>query len=566
MTITLFKTLFDNKPYYSTVQAVLRNIKEGPKQLDLIKQIRATTDKEARGELKKQLGVICFGGKFASRKASDLKEYSKIIVLDFDNVDIILKKNELIMLPYIHAVFVSPGGDGLKALVKVSSDNHLGHYKALSKEIKDVDVSGKDTSRACFVSYDPDMYVNEHADIYTKLIEEAYTDQQKIDKLKKWLDNKGEKFISGNRNNFLAKLAGAANRYGINKDFALNSFISDYARESDFSKREVEQVVGSMYRNIANFGVSSFDEAYSEKQVSEILDGQVTTHDVIYLRDVEEDMIKDYNEGTKGAPTTHFPSVDVIFRPQPGDLNVLSGHAGAGKTNWKKQMDLVSSVIDGRKHAWFASEEFPPQFFYKELVRSYIGKPLEEKAQNRMTLEEYKRGMEFVQEHFIFVYPPESPTPDYILERFAEVIIKHGVNSVTIDPFNLLNHVMAKRDDIYLAETLTKFERFAQTHRIYFTVVAHPNKTQKDASGTYTVPDVYDLNGGAVWAARATNIVVYHRPNFGVDKSDPTCELHSKKIKRQMISGIPGVAQIDYNRKTGRYYDSGYNPLTELFL
>jgi len=153
-----------------------------------------------------------------------------------------------------------------------------------------------------------------------------------------------------------------------------------------------------------------------------------------------------------------------------------------------------------------------------------------------------------------------------LLERFAEIIIKEGVTSVTIDPWNQLLHIMNKRDDIYLAEVLTQFERFAQQHNIDFTIIAHPNRTQKDGEGNYICPDVYDFNGGPVWNARSTNICVYHRPFWGTDKSDSSCEFHSKKIKRQMISGLPGVAPLNYNRNTGRFYDSGHNPLDDLKL
>jgi twinkle protein len=118
-----------------------------------------------------------------------------------------------------------------------------------------------------------------------------------------------------------------------------------------------------------------------------------------------------------------------------------------------------------------------------------------------MSRKEYELGMDFVKEHFFYVYPPELPTPDYILERFAELVIKHGVKRLKIDPFNQLNHLMQKRDDIYLAECLTKFERFAQQHGVYMTIIAHPNRTQKDDDGNYKSPDVYDINGGPVWNA-----------------------------------------------------------------
>ncbi len=562
--ITLFKNLYDKKPHYSTDEKILKTIKEGAAQLDLIKQIRTTSDKEARDVLKKQLGVICFGGKFSERRANALIESSRLVVLDFDGVRVDLKKQELASLPFVYAVFVSPSGDGLKALVKVASDNYLGHWAALNKEIKDIDPSGKDVCRACFNSWDPDLYVNEHSDLYTKVLESAYTDEQKFEKLKKWLENKGDRFVSGNRNNFLAKLAGAMNRFGMSAEYAQSVFERDYVQGTDFSLREVQQVVRSIYTNYAEYhGTSSFDESFGEARVSEILSSELPASDVIYLKDVAVDLIKDYEVGTETATTTYFPSIDPIFRPMRGDLTVLGGIGNMGKSAISKQFDLITAVKEKRKHAYFSPEEAPPIFWYRELIRTYIGKPIEKDDPKRMSLVEYKRGMEFVREYFSYIYPKQMPSPQYILERFAEVIIKDGVQSITLDPWNQLLHAMSKRDDVYLAEILTDFERFAQQHGVFLRIIAHPKQTQKNSDGNYNCPDVYDLVGGSSWNARATNICFYHRPYWGTDKTDPTAEFHSKKIKRQMISGLPGTAVLDYNRKTGRFYDAGYCPLDD---
>jgi len=143
------------------------------------------------------------------------------------------------MEPYVYACFVSPSGDGVKVIVKVSSKNHGAHFKALAKEHPAIDGSGKDIARSCFVSYDPEIYVNEHCEVYTKIVESVYNDDEKYEKLKAWLANKGEKFVSGNRNNFLARLSGACNRFGIPAEYTLTVILRDFVSNgSDFSSRE----------------------------------------------------------------------------------------------------------------------------------------------------------------------------------------------------------------------------------------------------------------------------------------------------------------------------------------
>ena len=546
MTITFFKNLFDKKPYYTTPEQIFKTIQTGGKHVDLIKQIRMSSDKGARDELKKGLGVILWSGKFTERRLEGLAEYSHLICLDFDDVDPDEWKEYLKTKPYVWAAFESPSGDGCKAIVKVSSTNHQGHFKALAKELEEVDPSGKDIPRACFMSHDPDIYINEHAEVYTKIIESVYTNAQKYDKLKNWLSNKGEKFVNGSRNNFLTKLAGACNRFGIDKDFVLENFEKDYVKGTDFSMREAQGVVRSIYDRYADqFDTVSFDDAIDEKKfVDDVLSTRMETHDVIYLKDVESDLLRDFDEGTQKGETTHFPSIDNVFRWMRGDLNVLGGIGNYGKSAMQKQLDLVRAALEGKKFAYHSREEYPPMFWYRELIRTLIGKPIEKDDPMRMTRQEYERGMEFVKEHFYYIYPPKLPTPQYMLERYAEAIIKHGVDGVCADPWNQFLHVMSKRDDIYLGETLSEIESFLQQMNVYGTIVAHPNRTSKNPDGNYECPDVYDFNGGPVWNARATNILIYHRPFYQTDKSDPTCEFHSKKIKKQMISGLPGTVVL----------------------
>jgi twinkle protein len=558
--VTVFHKLLDPKAKtYVRLHQVLESIRTGGKIQDIINQIRATGDKE----LKKTLPLVLFGGKFTERRASALVSYSHLICLDFDNVDVTAKLADLQSNEYIYACWLSPSGNGVKALVKVSTDNHLGHALALIKDFPDVDTGAiKDVCRATFMSYDPDIYINKDAWVYGNLVVTGFSNEQKYENLKKWLENKGDKFVEGQRNNFLAKLAGAANRFGVDKEFLEQRFEADFVKGTDFALREMRSVVESVYTLYSEqFNTQSADEVWTAHKVNEVLSTQIVTHDLILLGDLKEDLLKDYDEGTQKAPTTWFDAVDALFRPMRGDLNILTGIGNYGKSAWQKQMDLARAVHEGNKFLYFSPEEYPPLFWYRELVRSYVGKPVEREAPDRMSRVEYENAMEFIKEHFIYIYPPELPTPEYIMERFAEAIIRHGIDGIVLDPWNQLSHTMNKRDDIYLGETLSKFERFAQAHQVYMTIIAHPNRTSKNEDGNYGCPDVYDLNGGPVWNARATNIIAYHRPYYQTDKADAAFEFHSKKIKKQMLSGIPGVVSGRYNRYTGRFLINECNPL-----
>lgn len=564
MNVTFFKNLGDTKtPHYRDINRVFELIKSGGKHGEIVDRIRTTRDKEERERLKRSLPITLFSGKFKARRADALEEYNKLVVLDLDNLkNVDVRRFELEQLPFVYAVWVSPSGNGLKVLVRVLTDNHAAHFAALSKEIKGVDPSGKDICRATFLSRDEKIFVNPQSTVYDKVLIPSFTDEQKYENLKKWLENKGSYFVNGNRNSFITKLSSAANRFGVDKEFLKARLEEEFLRGSDFSRREMEVTVNGIYdRYRDQFHSVEAEEIWTDEKITQVLSDSIKTSDVIYLNDVREDLLKDYDVGTQKGETTYFPQFDKHYRWQRGDLNVLTGVGNFGKSAWQKQMDLIRSVKEGKKFAYFSPEEVPPLFWYREFIRSYVGKPVEREDPARMTRAEYERAMEFVREHFFFIYPPAAPTPEYILERFAEVTIKHGIDGVVVDPYNGMIHNANKREDIFLAEQLITFERFAQNQQVYLTIIAHPAKTPVQEDGNYRRPTPYDLLGGSTWNARATNILVYHRPYYNTNPTDPTCEITSCKIKRQMLSGTPGTVGWTYDRRRGRFYESNFNPL-----
>ena len=221
----------------------------------------------------------------------------------------------------------------------------------------------------------------------------------------------------------------------------------------------------------------------------------------------------------------------------------MSGIGNYGKTEQMLQLMLIKSVKEGKKWGIFSPEQYPPVHFYQGLIHSYIGKSTNKFHSNQMSEEEYEKGMNFIREHFFYIFPAiNAPTPDYINERFAELIIKDKIDGCVIDPFNQLDNDWGKygRDDQYIGEFLSVQKRFALLNNIFMIIIAHPKTMRKDSNGNYPCPDVYDLAGGAMWNNKCDNILSYHRPNYQTDKYDPVCEFRSQKIKKQGINGIPG--------------------------
>ena len=118
--ITAYKNIYATEPFYLTIDKALERIKSG-KSKQMVTDIRTTQDKDKASELKKNLPSICFSGKFTERKDECLVEHSGYLILDFDHVeDIDYKKHEVFKYEFVKAAWVSPSGNGVKALVKIA--------------------------------------------------------------------------------------------------------------------------------------------------------------------------------------------------------------------------------------------------------------------------------------------------------------------------------------------------------------------------------------------------------------------------------------------------------------
>jgi len=163
-TVTLFQRLKDtNSPEHVSVQQVLACVRDGTYKVQ-VEAIRAALGDERR-RLKEALPGVCFSGTFTKRANDALQTHSGLLCLDFDKVppdELEALRSKLQEKPYTFAVFRSPSGDGLKALARIPTDKerHRAYFNALAELFPSLDKSGKDPARLCFLSWDPELYVN----------------------------------------------------------------------------------------------------------------------------------------------------------------------------------------------------------------------------------------------------------------------------------------------------------------------------------------------------------------------------------------------------------------------
>jgi len=588
--ITIFKNIFSKEPHFITVEKALERIKIGASK-QLVMDIRLALDKEKANKLKLNLPSICFSGKFGvDRKDEQLIEHSGFIVLDFDDISELRdKQTEIISNKFVYACWVSPSGNGLKALVKIADGKkHREHFQSLQEIFPEIDRSGINVSRVCYESFDPDIYINENAEVFTKAkkIEkvvvsetENLDDSENFRRILKWLTNKNDAFVTGERNTYIFKLASACCRFGIGEESALGLISTEYTVSNDFTMSEMRSAVKSGYRaNKNNFGTASLQkeklvskttnyEIDVKKEFTEEVGESYRVEDVVYGIDVKDRALYINQNGFDKVLGIGISQIDYLFKPKRGEITLLTGIGNYGKTAWQKAQLLMRMVMFGEKVATFSPEDVPAEEYFHDYVEMLLGCECTPYNPNRPSDDIYEAAYDFVSKHIFYISAEMlSPTPQYIKEKFLELIVQEKVDYCCIDPFNQMTNDYkgyGGRTDKYLETLLADFSRFARKNDVYFWIIAHPKLMERDRTGNYKCPDVFDVNDGAMWSNKMDNILVYHRPFAQTDPNNPLAEFHSKKIKKKSV-GRKGFMMLDYVWERRRFYIEGRDILQEL--
>ena len=589
--VTIYKNIFDKVPNYISVDKALERIKIGKSKVQVY-QIREQIDKERANKLKCNLPSVCFSGEFKEREDAKIINHSGFIVLDFDNIENLeQKKNEIISNNFVYACWISPSGKGLKALIKISDGKkHREHFNALREIFKDADKSGINESRVCYESYDENIYINTIATSFTKITtKEKILEPKKLDNefetfenILKWLSNRGDAFVTGERNTFIYKLASACCRFGLNQNDTYNLCRFRFSvSDNTFSASECEKTVKSAYKtNAGSFGSAEFSKDVLVDRVSrseikteitkDIYDLNIKSKDVIFGEDVKNKALNIWENGYESVESMGIDELDVYFKFKSGEATLLSGIGNYGKSTFLKFLLLIKVLLFGDKFAIFGPEDNPAEEFYHDFVEMYLGCDCTPYNFNRPSKEVYEEAYDLISKSIFYVYPKDvAPTPDYIKECFLELIIKENVTGCIIDPFNQMSNEYSKsggRSDKYLETLLSDFSRFAQINNQKFVIVAHPVKMQKDSTGNYPCPDVFDIADGAMWNNKMDNIVIYHRVNHQTEPDNPFCEFHTKKIRRQKSVGKKGMLVFELNRAKRRFYFNGIDYMGNAIL
>lgn len=123
-------------------------------------------DDDEYKRIKAQLPAVTFAGRFPYRKADRLERHSGYVVVDVDHIDDPAALRDLAFTdPAVALSFVSPSQDGCKIVIAVEpapadAAEHAKAFPLVAQHVRQsfdvqIDMSGRDVSRLCFLSSDP---------------------------------------------------------------------------------------------------------------------------------------------------------------------------------------------------------------------------------------------------------------------------------------------------------------------------------------------------------------------------------------------------------------------------
>ncbi|MBR5174771.1 MAG: hypothetical protein IKW89_02445 [Bacteroidales bacterium] len=172
--VSTFESIYETKtPCHRPLLEVLEEMRNpGDDLKDRIKLIRKAKAPAEQDQMKMVLlPVVCPSGTFSERNDAALLQYSGVVCLDLD--DVISPRDIKALaktIPYTLAVMTSPTGSGVKVFILTDSTDpsrhsdlyhHLGVVTGFKKRLDlKFDPSCSNPSRACFFSYDRDLWIN----------------------------------------------------------------------------------------------------------------------------------------------------------------------------------------------------------------------------------------------------------------------------------------------------------------------------------------------------------------------------------------------------------------------
>lgn len=279
---------------------------------------------------------------------------------------------------------------------------------------------------------------------------------------------------------------------------------------------------------------------------------------VVYPGDLGDDLLAMREQREARGLSTGWKSVDELYTVMPGELTIVTGIPGHGKSEFIDALILNLASKHGWGAAFCSPENLPVTRHLAKMLEKATGAPFYEKERHaRMTQMEMLDALEFLHQHVALIVPEESLTIQDLLAKAKGLVFQRGIRALILDPWNEFDHRRASglSETEHVSSSLGLLRRFARNHGVHVYVVAHPAKLQKNMDDKYPVPRPYDISGSAHWYNRADNCLSVWRDTADPERRNEV-EIHVQKIRNKYV-GTVGMATLKWNYVCGTFSDTG---------
>ncbi|KAJ1736546.1 hypothetical protein LPJ72_001300 [Coemansia sp. Benny D160-2] len=242
----------------------------------------------------------------------------------------------------------------------------------------------------------------------------------------------------------------------------------------------------------------------------------------------------------RGVESKDLPGWNACFKGlRPGELTILSGATGCGKTTVISQMSL-DFCRSGVSTLW-GSFEIPNVRLATRMLGQFARRDISRAPDE---VDYWSRKFERLPLYFLKFHG--STQPDAVLETMRHAVYAHDVKHIVIDNLQFMMSMQAKGLDKYDAQdaAIATFRRFATDENVHITVVAHLRKDQPSSDA-----DINSVFGSAKVTQEADNVVILQR--YGGASSRIRCV----NILKNRFDGTLGKVFISYDADAMSFHE-----------
>lgn len=252
--------------------------------------------------------------------------------------------------------------------------------------------------------------------------------------------------------------------------------------------------------------------------------------------------------------STGFPCLDEHMKIYRGGFQVISGLPSHGKSCFVNQVAFNMAF----RHDWhvtiasFESEIRPH-------IRDQLTGFFTEKTKSEWTYADRVEADAFIRKHFSFITDApgkgndndSQATVEWLVDRAADAVIRHGTDMLVIDPWNELEHRRQPGEmrDEYTGRAIRLVKRFGREFDVFTAVVVHPTKEAGSKAMHGEKISAYDIADGAMWYNKSEQMVLVRKVGAPNEVGTSTTEVSISKIKF-WTTGKEGDVLLPFNVPT----------------